>query len=221
MKENDEAIVTEATNNLYPFFQSALDKSRQEEKAATEAIKLHVPELIERLERIGLEEYENHAGYLCNYIDYTECIGALGAMLQVVNNEAPTPMGQETAKSDLKNVWNTDAPEGMAWLCPDCDSWATLGGNAGFHSKKTGHRLPVFGKQPKKEEVHQETGLAKRIVKAILEDLHGRSGIGDEFDQITDDIQQEIYDELVEVVLAEFTQNRVDHRVQGSGQKPE
>lgn len=44
----------------------------------------------------------------------------------------------------LKEVWNTDAPEGMAWKCPDCDLWATLGGNVGYHAEKTNHGVPVL-----------------------------------------------------------------------------
>lgn len=38
--------------------------------------------------------------------------------------------------------WNEDAPAGQCWKCPDCDSWATLGGNAAYHASSTGHAYP-------------------------------------------------------------------------------
>ena len=42
--------------------------------------------------------------------------------------------------------------------------------------------------------------IAKKIVEDILEDLHGRAGIGNELDQIDDDIREEIKNELQEIV---------------------
>jgi len=44
---------------------------------AADWIKLHVPQLIERLERIGGESFESPAGFLCNYVPFLECIGVL------------------------------------------------------------------------------------------------------------------------------------------------
>lgn len=52
---------------------------------------------------------------------------------------------------DLATVWRTDAPAGQAWKCPDCDSWATLGGNAGWHAEKSGHGVPSLGPIPPRE----------------------------------------------------------------------
>lgn len=52
---------------------------------------------------------------------------------------------QETATvlpASLSALWNTDAPDGLCWQCPDCASKASLGCNAGYHVKKTGHALP-------------------------------------------------------------------------------
>lgn len=42
----------------------------------------------------------------------------------------------------LSIVWKTDAPEGMCWQCPDCDSWAVIGGNAAFHAQQKNHGVP-------------------------------------------------------------------------------
>lgn len=55
----------------------------------------------------------------------------------------PEPM---TRDEEITRIWNSNAPAGQAWICqePGCDSWATLGGNAGFHAHKTGHALPVL-----------------------------------------------------------------------------
>ncbi len=41
---------------------------------------------------------------------------------------------------------------------------------------------------------------AKRIVKAVLDNLQGRSGIGNMLDEIDPDIYAEMVEELVEVV---------------------
>lgn len=40
--------------------------------------------------------------------------------------------------------WPADAPQGKAWQCPHCPSWATLGGNAGFHRDKKSHGEPFL-----------------------------------------------------------------------------
>lgn len=43
------------------------------------------------------------------------------------------------------------------------------------------------------------TEVAKRIVEEILTDLKSRSGIGDMFDQIEDDLQEAIEKKLVSI----------------------
>lgn len=40
-----------------------------------------------------------------------------------------------------------DAPDGKAWRCPDCPSWATLLENAHAHQIATGHGRPALGDQ--------------------------------------------------------------------------
>lgn len=37
-----------------------------------------------------------------------------------------------------------DAPDGRAWKCPDCDCWATLGCNAGYHRDTESHGDPAL-----------------------------------------------------------------------------
>ena len=44
--------------------------------------------------------------------------------------------------------------------------------------------------------------VAARIVNAILADLHGRSGIGDAFENIDEDIQKEIQAHGIYLVMA-------------------
>lgn len=43
------------------------------------------------------------------------------------------------------------------------------------------------------------TSLAKRIIHRIIQDLEGRKGIGDEWDRIDQNIQQEIKNKWVEL----------------------
>jgi hypothetical protein len=40
-------------------------------------------------------------------------------------------------------VWQTDCNDGTAWFCPDCDMFATIGGNMGYHIQQKGHGLPT------------------------------------------------------------------------------
>ncbi len=47
--------------------------------------------------------------------------------------------------------WNHDAPDGLCWKCPDCESWATLGGNAAYHAKTSGHGKPQLCPQPERK----------------------------------------------------------------------
>lgn len=55
---------------------------------------------------------------------------------------------KDAREEGLRLVWNTDAPQGDAWKCPNCDSWATIGGNAAYHATKTGHGVPELGTMP-------------------------------------------------------------------------
>ena len=43
------------------------------------------------------------------------------------------------------------------------------------------------------------TSLAKQIIHRIIQDLEGRKGIGDEWDRIDQNIQQEIKNKWVEL----------------------
>lgn len=47
-------------------------------------------------------------------------------------------------RTDLSHVWNTDAPDGQCWQCPDCESWASLGGNAAYHANQAKHGVPTL-----------------------------------------------------------------------------
>ncbi len=49
---------------------------------------------------------------------------------------------------------------------------------------------------------------AELAVEAIIDDLSGRKGIGDEWDQIDPDIQDEIIEEWQEHIDAAFVQTR-------------
>ncbi len=42
---------------------------------------------------------------------------------------------------------------------------------------------------------------AKEIVLEIIDDITGRSGIGNEYEQIDEEIQQEIFDTWVKIVV--------------------
>lgn len=44
------------------------------------------------------------------------------------------------------------------------------------------------------------TSIAEKIVDAVLKDLHGRKGVGDELDMIDGDIYDEMKAELIQVV---------------------
>jgi hypothetical protein len=50
--------------------------------------------------------------------------------------------------------WNEDAPVGSCWRCPDCASWATLGGNAAFHATQKKHGAPTLGPIPQSYYLH-------------------------------------------------------------------
>ncbi len=65
---------------------------------------------------------------------------------------------------DLSAVWNTDAPPGQAWQCPDCASWATLGGNAAFHANKMKHGVPTLVPMPKPKAPSYQTAPGNMIV---------------------------------------------------------
>lgn len=56
--------------------------------------------------------------------------------------EAELKAAREPSKRPFDD--NTDAPTWLAWQCPDCESWATLGANAGHHMRTAGHGAPVL-----------------------------------------------------------------------------
>ncbi len=47
-----------------------------------------------------------------------------------------------------------------------------------------------------------KTKIASKIVAEILKDLRGRKGLGDEWDQIDDEIQQEIVGRWAEIAIS-------------------
>lgn len=92
----------------------------------------------------------------------------------------------------LRDVWTTDAPDGLAWTCPDCDSWATLGGNAGYHAQKSGHRLPTLQPIRKSDDPSATTLVLRQLrdwfaesmdcvqcreMDAVFDPKHGGLGI--------------------------------------------
>lgn len=46
-----------------------------------------------------------------------------------------------------------------------------------------------------------KTELARIIVRDVLQNLHGRKGVGDELDQIEEDIYITMREDLVQIVL--------------------
>lgn len=74
-------------------------------------------------------------------------------------NDADQERDEKDAREEgLRFVWNKDAPQGDAWHCPDCDHWATIGGNAAHHATKTGHGVPHLLKMPSEVEPTPEVG---------------------------------------------------------------
>lgn len=47
---------------------------------------------------------------------------------------------------------------------------------------------------------------SKRIVARLLQDMSGRKGLGDEWDMIDDDVQDEIIQEWVNLVFEELVE---------------
>lgn len=41
-------------------------------------------------------------------------------------------------------VTRNDAPGGQGWSCPNCDHWASIGGNATYHARSKNHDVPVL-----------------------------------------------------------------------------
>lgn len=79
---------------------------------------------------------------------------------------APAPDAGKGDPSGAAGVlsWPDDAPDGMAWQCPDCGAWATLGGNAGFHRDKMNHGQPELHPLPPPAE--SETARLRRLLAA-------------------------------------------------------
>jgi len=65
---------------------------------------------------------------------------------------------KDAREEGLRFVWNKDAPQGDAWHCPNCDHWATIGGNAAHHATKTGHGVPHLLKMPPEVAPMPEVG---------------------------------------------------------------
>lgn len=65
--------------------------------------------------------------------------------------------------------WNNEPPDGMCWKCPDCDSWATIAGNAGYHSKITNHQTPVLAKMPEPEKKLTKSEMLNDILGIVAD----------------------------------------------------
>jgi hypothetical protein len=64
-----------------------------------------------------------------------------------------------------------DAPDGKAWRCPDCTSWATLRENAHAHQIATGHGRPAIGDQPPPPSAEKPLlgePTARTLIEALL-----------------------------------------------------
>jgi hypothetical protein len=75
----------------------------------------------------------------------------------------------EDRTTQLKWVWATDAPAGFTWCCPDCQSWAALGGNAGYHASMSGHAVPSL--------VPREEAARLRADLAVADDVSAALGL--------------------------------------------
>lgn len=76
---------------------------------------------------------------------------------------------------------NPVLPAGRCWKCPDCDSWATLPENAGFHMAESGHGVPIDEEQPPLIEEPESLGDPPKdgtriLVQRILGAYDQRSG---------------------------------------------
>ncbi len=74
----------------------------------------------------------------------------------------------------LSELWNTDAPEGQCWQCPDCESRASLGGNAAFHASTLGHRIPTLKPIFTKPSPAPATETATPETDAVYLNLEGQ-----------------------------------------------
>lgn len=70
-------------------------------------------------------------------------------------SESSNPLTVWTSITKKKLPWKKDAPEGKCWKCPNCNSWATLGGNAAFHAITMLHGLPKLVKKPNVNPLNQ------------------------------------------------------------------
>lgn len=72
-------------------------------------------------------------------------------------------MSNEARDKALTHVTRNDAPDGQGWFCPNCDHWASIGGNASYHALKTEHDIPTLKAIP----AHVET-LSRPAVPQIV-----------------------------------------------------
>ena len=63
---------------------------------------------------------------------------------------------------------NPVLPRGRCWKCPDCDSWASLPENAGYHMVNHGHGLPFDAEQPPLMEEEEDYGDPPKDGSRIL-----------------------------------------------------
>lgn len=88
------------------------------------------------------------------------------------NEPTPQPGQAEHTPQWLSELWNDDAPEGQCWKCPDCATWASLGGNAAFHVNKAKHGRPSLVPLPSADATTSTArALAARVkeLEAVLE----------------------------------------------------
>lgn len=98
-------------------------------------------------------------------------------------------------RDDLAEIRNTDAPPGQCWKCPNCESWATMGGNAAFHAQTEKHGKPTLQPQPdiavkdriKTKEINILTAENRKLLAALAKAKAALHRIG--FLPLTDDMQ--------------------------------
>lgn len=85
-----------------------------------------------------------------------------------------------------------DAPLWLAWQCPDCDSWATLGANAGHHMRTEGHGEPklasVYGGhlEVQLEELRRENEKLKTAMIEAARAWEREEHVGDIMQRLED-----------------------------------
>lgn len=86
-------------------------------------------------------------------------------------------MGDNTLNMNTSKTtffdWNQVTPNGHAWRCPDCDTWATLAENAGYHAYICKHRTPELikisdGTLDLRKNIKSTTSFLKSNPKFII-----------------------------------------------------